>query len=95
MIRPEDFYAEVNQNFRDISSKIDEYHKDNCTKIDKVAEDVNEMKIQLASHLSSSETAKELKKEGNEQKNHKVYWILGIVTVIQTAIVAAFELVRN
>lgn len=95
MIEPQQFYSEVNQNFRDISTKIDKYHSDNCQKIDKVAQDVNELKVQVAAHLASSNTAVEIKNENKEQKNHKIYWVIGIVGTIQTALIAAFETFRG
>ena len=87
MIRPEDFYNQVNQSFRDTNAKIDQYHTDNCKKIDKVAQDVNDLKVAVMSHISSSETAVSIKNENatvaREQNNHKIYWILGIFGAAQ------------
>lgn len=92
MIRPEEFYQQTNQNFRDVFAKIDEYHKDNCQKIDRVVEQVADLRTTVMAHIASSDTAIQIKGEHNatarEQKNHKVYWILGIVSTIQAAVTA-------
>lgn len=89
------FYTQINENFRNIDEKMDKYHKDNCQKIDSVKQDVVNLKVELASHLASSSTAVQIKNENKEQGNHKIYWVLGIVSMIQVAIIAAFETLRG
>lgn len=84
MISPDQFYDRVFKNFDNLHEKVDNYHKEDCKRIEKIQEQLNSLEKKVDVHLAVNTAVDNQENKTNEQKNHKIYWLIGIAGVINT-----------
>ena len=84
MIQPDTFYKETNQNFQNLSTKIDSLHKETQT-------DIASINKKLDTHVAVAKALDERDEKDEKKNSRRNYFITGLIVTIILGFSKIFE----